>query len=503
MTPRQKHWLKFTIRWGIAVGGILYVLFGITFRDRVTILAAGTNLPVYAKVLGDAAEDQAAYRIERDTPAGPVVEEVSRDALWVRPPVKSVDVAIDGAAEPVRRKLLAVKPAGGASRGRDGKEIREFLVEDPVTEHGVIVDDAHVVAAVQITVSLPLVEIGLIRMVRSADRGYLLAAVMILPLCHLLTSLRWYVLLNALDIRISSWRTFTINMVGAFYNAFMPGTTGGDLVKAYYAAKHAPDKRTRAVISVLIDRAIGLYALVLIGGAMAAYLWRETGSIDCRRVAQIAGLLVGTTLAGLVVFYVPVLRKYSGLDYLLRKLPMQAQVRKAVDAMETYGRQPASVMWAFLLAFPVHVASILSATFAGKAFGLPLHDLYYWAVVPVIALVGAIPISPQGAGVMEFFAVQLTKRQGVTVSQAFALTMSIRLVQMLWNLVAGVFVLRGGYHAPTEKEAHELESDDRRSSEFRVQSSEANGEVPDGGGIHASGGPEGLPEAVPAPPPSV
>src|SRR5687767_2111399 len=105
MTPRQKHWLKFTIRWGIAVGGILYVLLGITFRDRVTILAAGTNLPEYAKVLGDAGEDQATYRIERDTPGGPVVEDVSRDALWVRPPVKSVDVTVDGAAEPVRRTL--------------------------------------------------------------------------------------------------------------------------------------------------------------------------------------------------------------------------------------------------------------------------------------------------------------------------------------------------------------------------------------------------------------
>ena len=47
-------------------------------------------------------------------------------------------------------------------------------------------------------------------------------------------------------------------MVGAFYNAFMPGTTGGDLVKAYYAAKHAPERRTRAVISVLV----GLHVVV-------------------------------------------------------------------------------------------------------------------------------------------------------------------------------------------------------------------------------------------------
>ena len=456
MTDRTKHWLKFTLRWGVAVGGILYVLFGITFRDRVTVLNPATNRPDYVQVLEDAGEDDPTYLIRREAPDGggdEVEERVPRDALWVRPDAKNVTVVTEPGTEPVARKLLAVKPGDGARRGRG---IREFLVEDPATRRGVVVEAARVPGSAEMTPSLPRVEIGLVRMVRAANRGYLLASVMILPLCHLLTSLRWYVLLNALDIRISSMRAFTINMVGAFYNAFMPGTTGGDLVKAYYAAKHAPDKRTRAVISVLVDRAIGLYALMLIGGAMAAYQWEIP---DCRRVAKAAGLLVGTTMLGLVLFYVPALRRYSGLGYVLTRLPMQARVRKAVEAMEAYGRRPGSVLWAFALAFPVHVASILSATFAGKAFGLPLPDLYYWAVVPVIALVGAIPISPQGAGVMEFFAVQLTKRQGVTVSQAFALTMSIRLVQMLWNLVAGVFVLRGGYHAPTEKEAHDLETD--------------------------------------------
>ena len=54
---------------------------------------------------------------------------------------------------------------------------------------------------------------------------------------------------------------------------------------------------------------------------------------------------------------------------------------------------------------------------------------------------------------MEFFAILLTKRQGCTVSQAFALTMSIRIVQILWNLTGGIFVLRGGFHAPTETES--------------------------------------------------
>jgi uncharacterized membrane protein YbhN (UPF0104 family) len=103
--------------------------------------------------------------------------------------------------------------------------------------------------------------------------------------------------------------------------------------------------------------------------------------------------------------------------------------------------------------------------FAGMAFGLPLHWDYYWVCVPVIVLAGSIPISPQGAGVMEAFAILLTQRQGVTVSQAFALAMSIRLVQIIWNLTGGLFVLRGGFHAPTESETKELETDDEDNDE--------------------------------------
>jgi uncharacterized protein (TIRG00374 family) len=448
MTSRTKHWIKFTIRWGIAVVGIVWVLWSITFRDRVTVINPSNGRPEYAQVLDDAREEQSQYRILRRNPDGTTREDtVSRDEVWGAPDRKSVDIQTEG-GKTDHRKLLAVR--------RAGNRVAQVAVEDPSSKKGVIVEAQAVIDAKQISVG-PRVEVGLIRMVKQANRGYLLGAIFIIPVCHLLTSMRWHVLLRALEIHISQARAFTINMVGAFYNAFMPGTTGGDLVKAYYAAKHAPDKRTRAVMSVLVDRAVGLYALVLIGGAMAAYQWDIP---ICRKVAKAAAGILAVTAVGCIVFYVPALRRLTGFNYIVKRLPMQATVGKAIDAMETYGRRPLSLVAAFMLAFPVHVTAILSATMAGNALGLKLNWEYYWAMVPVIALVGAIPISPQGAGVMEFVAVQLTRRQGITVSQAFALTMAIRIVQIIWNLAAGVFVLRGGYHAPTEKEAHELETDE-------------------------------------------
>jgi len=138
---------------------------------------------------------------------------------------------------------------------------------------------------------------------------------------------------------------------------------------------------------------------------------------------------------------------------------MQRQVNKAIETMDIYRQRPMLILAAILMTLPVHATVVVSATLAGMAFGLPLHPLYYWVVVPVVVLAGSIPISPQGAGVMEFFAILLTKRQGCTVSQAFALTMSIRLVQILWNLTGGLFVLRGGFHTPTKSEQESLETD--------------------------------------------
>ena len=451
--PKQQRplrkWLTFALRWGIAIAGITLVLWNISFHDRVRILVEATNTVEQVRVLNDARDSDTQFTI---VPPEGGTKVVARDELWVRPDRTSVRIrTADGGVKKVT--LSAVKPGDAAGAGR---AVRRLLVRDGGSEGGRIVTPAEVVDGADLRVNSPYVEVGINRLVHEADTGYLLAAVFIVPLSYLLTSFRWHLLLESLGIRISPFRTLVINLVGAFYNAFMPGTTGGDVIKAYYASKHT-ELRTRAVLSVLIDRVIGLLALIIVGGGMAAYQWHIP---DCRRVAIFSFTILGCVAVGGIVFFSRRLRRLTGLDFILRRLPMQKQVRKAVEAMEIYRHRPLPVLVALSLSFPVHVTTILSATFAGWAFRLPLPVFYYWVVVPVIALVGAIPISPQGAGVMEFFAVELTRRHGATIGQAFILTMCIRLVQIVWNLVAGIFVLRGGYHAPTEKEAEALDADD-------------------------------------------
>jgi glycosyltransferase 2 family protein len=451
MKSETKKWLKFAVRWGIAIAGIWYVVANIHLADRVMVLHAQTNEPVYLRVLDNAGEDEAVYRV---IAADGQTESVERDDIWTPADRKKVHLA--GHQEPAR--LLAMRPA---QPGVAGIAPAQLLVRVEGQDRPMVIQPIDVQGGYSIQVPYPLVDVGLTRRIREADPTLLWAAILIFPITYLITGLRWYYLMRPLGIRMSAVRAFVLNVVGMFYSTFMPGSTGGDLVKAYYASKHTTN-RTRAIMSVIVDRAIGLLSLIVLGGAMAVVQYfmaeskQEPVAQSSLKVALLCFAILFATGLGLVLFFNQTTRRYLGLDFVLRKLPMQSQVQRAIEVMAIYRQHKWLAFAALIGTLPVHATVVVSAMLAGMAFDLPLPAAYYFVCVPVIVLVGAIPISPQGAGVMEFFAIRLTERHGATIAQAFILTMSIRLVQMFWNLLGGIFVLRGGYNAPTTEEAREL-----------------------------------------------
>jgi uncharacterized protein (TIRG00374 family) len=462
---RARKWLLRLLRWAIAIFGIGYVLSNISWNDRVLLSDARDGWPVPYVLAAPATEDSPAFSV-REPKGG--IRIVDRAALLVKSDAARIQVRNnDGSVSSY--DVLAQKVVPNRDRARWPLVVctpRNYWQRYWNKHVGAarVVEPRQIVGPRPSGLTYPLIDRGIGPMVAHADRWLLFCAVAIFPICFLLTSWRWYLLLRALDISMTLPRTFVINMVGAFYNTFLPGSTGGDVLKMIYAAKQTPH-RTRAVMSVIVDRVIGLLALVLLGGSAAVYQYIVTTPDDPSHhaVGKIALgswlILVGTATA-LLIFYTPLLRRITGLDFILRRLPMQRHVAKAIETMEIYKRHPMLILTAVLMTLPVHGTVVLSATLSGMALGLPLAARYYWVVVPVVVLAGSIPISPQGAGVMEFFAILLTRRQGCTVAQAFALTMSIRLVQILWNLTGGLFVLRGGFHVPTAGEQKTLQEDE-------------------------------------------
>ena len=79
-----------------------------------------------------------------------------------------------------------------------------------------------------------------------------------------LTFVRWYLLVRALGLNFRLLDAFRLGFLGYLFNFVSVGSVGGDLFKAIFIAREQPGRRTEAVATVLVDRVVGVYALVLL-----------------------------------------------------------------------------------------------------------------------------------------------------------------------------------------------------------------------------------------------
>lgn len=97
--------------------------------------------------------------------------------------------------------------------------------------------------------------------------------------------LRWHILLRSQGLVLHLWDTIRIVAMGAFFATFLPGSAGGDLVRGYYIYQASHGRRTSALLSIFIDRLIGVFAFVLFG--VAATLTCPCGELRRHRIRHL------------------------------------------------------------------------------------------------------------------------------------------------------------------------------------------------------------------------
>ncbi len=263
-----------------------------------------------------------------------------------------------------------------------------------------------------------------------------------------LTAWRWERLVRVLGLALPLRTAFRLTWVGMFFNLAIPGSTGGDVVKAWYAARllGAP---TRAVVSVFVDRALGLFALVLLAGA--ALLLAPGDPAYARATRLVLLCLAGGILGGVLVLSRRV-RRGLGLTALTRRLPFAGVLAETDAALRLYRGHPVGVGVALLLSLANHLGTVACAWLLVGALGF--HDLGLLpvlVVVPLATLVAAVPLLPGGWGVGEAAYAWLLSPFGVAPTEAVALSVVLRLALLLVGLPGGLlWVLARGHPAPEE-----------------------------------------------------
>jgi len=281
---------------------------------------------------------------------------------------------------------------------------------------------------------------------------WLLAGFLCYGVVELLAAGRWYILLRVQGVKLAPWRVGALLMLGIFFNTFMPGATGGDVL----------NKKAPGLLAVLMDRLIGLLGLIIISSVIIGlrYNWLRT-TPDSRHLTWVLLLILVCSLAAIVFSFM-----ISGFG-LAHKLPAKMPLRdKLIDlavAYNAYARAwPASLL-ALFASFGVHLASFTLFICAARALSVNVSTGELLTVMPIILTLASLPISVGGTGVREgLFVLLLGPLCGVSAAEAVTLSLTGFMLTAGWALVGGLIYLlyRPSDHkklSEVERQVHELE----------------------------------------------
>lgn len=270
-------------------------------------------------------------------------------------------------------------------------------------------------------------------------REWLAAGVGLFLLCLFGGVVRWRMLLAARGIILPWRKAAPIYFVGHFFNSFMLGTTGGDFARVWYAAREVRGRTHEIVASVILDRAIGLCAIVALGVGMVFARSRFFLSHPVLRLAGGAMLALAllTAAAGLILLNISRIRRPAFLYRTPRLARATGFVAGVYRAMTMY-KGKRVILRVFFLSLVLHVLVILECRLLGLAFQIPVAFLDYLTVVPIILCLSCIPITPSGLGLREGLAVAVFGALGVPQTQSLPLSLSVYFIALFWSLVGGV-----------------------------------------------------------------
>ena len=235
---------------------------------------------------------------------------------------------------------------------------------------------------------------------RAADYRWIGAAILAYLVVEIAAALRWHVLLKVQGIHLSLPRVSALFMIGFFFNQFLPGGTGGDIVKSYLLMKETPGKITGGLLAVLFDRLIGLVALVVITGTLIALRYDFLARTpETRALLWTLLVILGFSVASLVSSFV--ITGFKLLGRLPQKFPGREKLIEVSSAYHLYARHWGATATAFGFSLIAHLATFTTFLCVAYAFAAGVSAIDFFAIMPVERTISSLPISFAGVGVRE------------------------------------------------------------------------------------------------------
>ncbi|NIU00299.1 MAG: hypothetical protein GWN01_04990, partial [Nitrosopumilaceae archaeon] len=229
--------------------------------------------------------------------------------------------------------------------------------------------------------------------------------------------------------------------IGVFFNTYMPGSAGGDLIKFYYAGKGNQGQRTEVVTILLLDRAIGMYAMLilplLIAPAFATVIAASSA------LKGILWSVLGLSLLMLIPLFMMTryVRDSHLFSWILKKLSFGGYAERIIDTIHIYFFRKKVILGALLLSVVAQSTSIVIFLILAMIVNPAGADVKMSLLIPLGLFANSVPITPGGLGVGEAAFDSLFNIVGL--NGGAGLLISWRILMILISLVGLAYYLQG------------------------------------------------------------
>ncbi|MCC7162184.1 MAG: flippase-like domain-containing protein [Anaerolineae bacterium] len=268
------------------------------------------------------------------------------------------------------------------------------------------------------------------------------AALLALMAAVTANAIRLCILFRPPALFLTFWSSLRLTMVGTFFNACLPGSTGGDLVRMYYASEGNNGRRAETVTVILLDRVVGLLALLLVPLIVLLLLPGLAGSFQfVQEIALGAAGISVLVITGLVLGA----KLFPRIDRIsfpaFERLRLKELLSRFDALFRTYGDRPGMFLTAIAVALVSHGFTIFAMLMITLTIVPEPLNPSIFVLMPVGFLANAVPITPGGLGVGE---VAFTNLFALAGARGGAETLlSWRVLTIVVGLFGLVFYLNG------------------------------------------------------------
>ena len=255
-----------------------------------------------------------------------------------------------------------------------------------------------------------------------------------------LTFLRWYLLVWAQQFQFSVRDAVRLGFMGCLLNYVGPGALGGDFIKGAMLVRRQSERRLIAASTVILDRVLGLVALLLVGTVATFFAPDNIVDRDIITTFVWTGSILG--VGGLVLLLHPAMSR-SRLIVWAAGLPKVGPfIADIANSAALYQSRRRVIVLGVLMGIVGQFGTISAFYLCARAVA-PAEDVMSFSThilwIPMAELISMIPLTPGGAGTLEAAVQYGYGLAGKNQALGLAAALGYRLLSIVVALIGGVY----------------------------------------------------------------